>query len=399
MPEDELFNSIILSIPQWYSAVCGCEMLTIAINQNSYNFYSHRKPTPALLQLLQFINNNTATWLSKISKNPTLSELGNVRQEIALEWLRIHNGSINWRKLFRYLETLRFRTFENTSVSINLVISSAQGTQDITDKNIEKILDPLASSPRAFFRVDHALRFISYEEIMWGSIVDTDDYKFHPEFLNPLFSVLKKSEYAVHLSQRGEIVILNGGGLLASYRKGGWQVYDVNTFKNSITSILGDYRVGCNIFEIMFDLSYRRHGALLVYDPTHVVLPNVINSTSLISSGSRSADAARAMLSADVRSIKMGNTRQIDRKKQLFLEVASIDGAVIFDKLEVLAIGAMINPHPSVGSHVGARTTAFQSAFLWGGMPVKVSSDGDISLLFKSNNSSGATCKSSLEFV
>jgi hypothetical protein len=72
-----------------------------------------------------------------------------------------------------------------------------------------------------------------------------------------------------------------------------------------------------------------------------------------------------------------------DRRKRLLLEVAGIDGAVVFDKENILAIGAMISPHPKVGSETGARTTAAKSAFLWGGTPAKVSADGDVTIFFK----------------
>jgi DNA integrity scanning protein DisA with diadenylate cyclase activity len=66
------------------------------------------------------------------------------------------------------------------------------------------------------------------------------------------------------------------------------------------------------------------------------------------------------------------------------MEVASIDGAVIFDANNVLAIGAVIETHEDVGSQAGARSTAALSAYHWGGRPVKVSSDGEISVYFAS---------------
>ena len=50
----------------------------------------------------------------------------------------------------------------------------------------------------------------------------------------------------------------------------------------------------------------------------------------------------------------------------------------------------MIKSHDDVSDHPGARTTAANSAFLFGGIPVKVSSDGDITILFRSLGPSGS---------
>ena len=47
------------------------------------------------------------------------------------------------------------------------------------------------------------------------------------------------------------------------------------------------------------------------------------------------------------------------------------------------AIGARL--HPTQGQ-VGARSTAALSAYYWDGHPIKVSSDGDVTVYFKSND-------------
>jgi len=64
--------------------------------------------------------------------------------------------------------------------------------------------------------------------------------------------------------------------------------------------------------------------------------------------------------------------------------MASIDGAIVFDNDHILAIGALVRSHPDVGSQLGARATAARSSFLWGARHIKVSSDGDVTVYFKS---------------
>ena len=58
----------------------------------------------------------------------------------------------------------------------------------------------------------------------------------------------------------------------------------------------------------------------------------------------------------------------------------------MFDDDRLLAVGALVRSHPSVGSQLGARTTAARSAYLWGAHPIQVSSDGDVSIYFRSKN-------------
>lgn len=170
-------------------------------------------------------------------------------------------------------------------------------------------------------------------------------------------------------------------GIITVCRKGKWHVYDVQTMKNCICDIVSEYRVGCNMFELLLDFSYKRHGALLIYDPEHKVIENIVNKESLLLNNEL-IDISREMLSPSVSCINMGGQNMSLRKKRIMIELASMDGALIFDSNSILAFGSMIKTHPKAGNHSGARETAFESAFLYGGRPFKVSSDGDISIRF-----------------
>jgi hypothetical protein len=72
---------------------------------------------------------------------------------------------------------------------------------------------------------------------------------------------------------------------------------------------------------------------------------------------------------------------------------------VIFDDNSLLAFGAMIKPHHLVEGVEGARSTAAESAFRWGGVPAKVSADGDITILFKSAGAGKRRCNARLSFL
>ena len=84
--------------------------------------------------------------------------------------------------------------------------------------------------------------------------------------------------------------------------------------------------------------------------------------------------------------ISVGRRAGSLRRKRRLIEMSGVDGAVVFDDERLLAVGALIRSHPDVGNQLGARATAARSAFLWGGRPIKVSSDGDVTIHFKSRN-------------
>ena len=366
MSDRLVIKAVIDSVPQWYESDYGPFTYELSLNGQTVNFCSQRPLTPLLSELFEYSKEKLEIWKKQLPAIPTPSSINNIRQEIAITWLKKQDSSIAWNKLIAYMEELCFRTYENDAVTLNLIISEGNGSHDITTKEIQKILDPIGCSLQTYIHVDKKLKFIDYKEILWSDITDSKDYKFNPEFLQPFKSILKQGQYSVHLTKKGDIVIMSHYGLLVTCRKGQWTIYDASTFKNCIVDIVGNYRVGCNLFEIMLDLSYKRHGALLVYDPKHLVIDHIVNRDSVISGKNPTPDLAREILSKAILPIKMENVSHSARKKRLFLEVACLDGAIVFDSSKVFAFGSMIETHPDTGSQLGARSTAARSAYLWG---------------------------------
>lgn len=389
---DALLSAIVDLVPQWYDAAFGPHQETLTVGGVTRTFQSTRRLTPELSRLRNVARSQLGTWLDTLSDPPRPRELEAIQETLVLKWLEMTTPPVDWVKLFSYVERLRQRSYENAAIVLNLLVGEEVGSQDITDPSIQKVLDPLASSPHVYLRVDRELQFVGCEDVLWTEVDDSDDYKLHPEFLHPVYEHLGDDEVSVHLTARGDLILMDAQGLLAAQRKGAWYVYDSATFKNALVDALGGnahYRVGANLFEVAFDLSYKRHGALLVYDPGHAVLPHVINKESVLYGDDAQPDAARAMLSDVASEIAMGAIGHAERRKRILLELASLDGAVLFDAERVLAVGAMVNPHPDVGGHPGARTTAAESAYRWGGTAIKVSSDADVSVFFRSQGRSG----------
>lgn len=390
MIEAEIAAEIIGLVPHWYQAEIGPHKYSLSVGEYRTHFYNHRKLTPALDEFLSQIQKRIKDiQLHYFGTFPSLIDV--LLESFAIEWLRLHAPKIDWKKLVKYLDKLSRRTFENQPVALNLVVVPGEGKGDITEAHLQKVFDQLASSPMTFLVVDADLQLIEYGEVVPSKLNGHLSYKFYPELLHPIHCMLQDGEFSAHLTPEGDLVIMNNEGLLAARRKRKWKVYDMRTFKNGLAHCLGNQEVGATLFEIVFDLSYHRHGALLIYDPRHCTLDHIRNEASVIYSGWRerkgpSSDAAsgQALVGPSMANLAMGEGLAALRWKRRLIELARVDGAVIFDDAHLLAVGAIIEAHPRVGNQLGAKATAARSAYLWGAHPVKVSSDGDVTVYFKS---------------
>ncbi len=390
--EAEIAAEIIGLVPHWYQAECGPERYLLKVRDHRHVFYNHRKLTPDLDTFLSTVQRRLRDLqLEHFQTFPSLIDV--LLENYAIDWLRIHSPQTDWVKLIKYLEELSRRTHENQPVALNLIVQPGLGRGDITQPRLQKILDQLASSSFSYLAVDASLRLIDYGEVGWSQVNGDLSYKFYPEFLHPLHCVLEEGQVSAHLTTQGDLIFMNKEGLLAARRKRKWKIYDVRTFKNSLALCLGKYTVGANLFEIVFDLSFKRSGALLIYDPGHQTRHHILNKESIIYSGWKESlrldpelVSGQVMIGRSVEHLAMGEGVGALRLKQRLIELARVDGAVVFDDNHLLAVGAIIQAHPSVGSQLGARTTAARSAYLWGAHPVKVSADGDVTIYFKSRH-------------
>jgi hypothetical protein len=108
-------------------------------------------------------------------------------------------------------------------------------------------------------------------------------------------------------------------------------------------------------------------------------------------------ESGQSLIASSVGNLALGKGPGTPQWKRRLIELAKVDGALVFDDEHLLAVGAIIAPHPSAGVQLGARATAARSAYLWGARPVNVSSDGDVTVYFKSR-SGDEECDAVMEF-
>lgn len=403
MLEAEIATEIIGLVPHWYQAEHGPQRFSLQVAEQSFSFCNHGPLTPSLETFLDHIQRQVKEiQLHYFEAFPGLVDV--LLESLAVEWLRMHDARTDWRRLVRYLDDLSRRTFENQPVALNLIIRPGEGEGDITLAHWQKVFDQLASSPMTFLVVDPQLRLLDYAEVQWSELRGELAYKFYPEMLHPMHSVVTDGELSVQLTPLGDLVFMNQGGLIAARRKRKWKIYDMPTFREGLAACMGQPAVGANLLEVVFDLSFRRYGSLLIYDPTHDTRRHIRNESSIVFAGWKAYPAAepsptgQALIGRFIGDLAMGDAPGALRWKRRLIELARVDGALIFDERHILAVGAIIETHPQAGGQSGARTAAARSAYLWGARPTKISSDGDVTVHFASRHGD-QVCDAELNFL
>lgn len=400
MHERELLHQIMDTVPHWYQADHATYRYPLEVGGVELVFASHSALSPDLAAVYDFIGSRLRNWAESLPEVVTLRDLSSIRREVVIAWLRRHDPQVEWEKLFAWADNLEFRSSENRAVTLNLVLSPGIGGTDITEVSLQKGLDSVATSGLVFVEVDKSLRFLDYRQITREDICRISAPSFNPEFLDQFASVLGPGQWSVHITEAGDTIVLDRGGLMATCRKGRWIIYDRQALIEAASSIFGGREVAANILLSALDLSYRRHGALLVFDPDRRVVDHVVDRACRIIDPERAPSGVHALLGPRASTIKIGATREREHQRKLLLELATIDGAVLFDREAVLAFGAILHLHDGARGWLGARTTAAHSAHLWGGVPVMISADGEMTIVFESRDPvTGESCPASLSLL
>jgi hypothetical protein len=394
-PEDFIAQGIFDLVPHWYRAEHGPHQFKLEIGAGTFSFCAHQPLSADWQALRDEAGSRAKSFLSLAQTLKGLHLLEHMQDSFAVFWLARRFSWVDWKSLVQYLSAAARRSYENRPVSANFIISrKVQGRLSILDPCLNKFLDPLTSSPDLFLGLDGSLALVDLDQLSWANRKSAVTYKYHSEYLANFWTHLDEDEVAVHLSSQGDCWFLSRDGLLASRRRARWCLHDTKALRQAFVEIFQNEWIGTNLMAIAYSLSFERRGALLIFDPRQTVVEHLLNPESRFGGA---ADVARSLLEPAVSKIKLSDPLPIDRKL-LLTGAAGMDGAVIFSADRILAVGAMVQPHSAAGKFVGARATAAFSAYLHGGIPIQVSSDGDLTLYFKSANGE-KRCDAQMSFL
>jgi DNA integrity scanning protein DisA with diadenylate cyclase activity len=139
--------------------------------------------------------------------------------------------------------------------------------------------------------------------------------------------------------------------------------------------------VACSLFQILFDISMKRHGGLLILDDPSNINQYVGKGIERNSTSPLNVIFTHSAFSGLVYSIP---------EVRKLVELSSIDGALILDLHgNLLQVGSMIMSHPSTPNRFGMREAAAYSATKHGATAFKVSADGHMSMFFSTPRHTG----------
>ena len=355
-------------------------------------------PVQKLRALNAYFESRIPFYLSlEISYEKLLCEL--IELDIVTKWLEIKDFNLNYNLILDFLKKLESRTNENSNIGYNFIINFDIKSDQMNFFEIEehKSLDLIGESNYTYIELDKNYNFIDYNCIN-NVIVEDDSIKdFLPNFLNPLKSLFlpKTKKLGISKTKIGDIIIYSKSGLLASKRKGHWKIYDPTQIKNTFVDIISNtgasgpgYWIAHNLYQLSIELSYKRHGALIIFaKENNMDLENIIsNKESIISNVN--TNKINVLLKNTIEKIDL-STRSSSRKYfPILIELASIDGAMtISNEGKIYSFSSIIKSHEAV-NRVGARSTAAWSAIEISPNVVvlKISSDGEIEMIFKRFN-------------
>lgn len=390
MTKDQLAKIIDNIIPHIllnennYNLDWGKEII-LELNHDNYSYISYNTAGKGgkIGTLFNYIEDNSETYCD-LNLNSFNLESRYVIRDISSKWLEIQTdiSQPEWIIILDILEKIKNRTYENLPIVLNLILDpNSTGTVSLTNKHDIKLFDLLAGSNYTYFVIDKDLYIIDYKCISWSETSDKKTYSSLPNFLQP-FSHLLENKIGISLTHSGDIIIYNSTGMIISERKYNCTVYENSLTKNLYRDILypTKYGIACNLFDISWDISYRRHGALIIVTKDSFFENHIVNKESIFNSSE--CMGLRKELSKSFANVSLKNTGEI-KCRSIFLELSSVDGAVILNGTDgsIKAFGSIVETATSVSGTSGARSTAAKSASTYNDMfPIKISSDGDITL-------------------
>ncbi len=370
---------IIDMIPHWFEAKEGPLAVPLPFAPALANCFSHVPISEMMEKFLEEVDRSLPDLAKRCAGFSESLSIELLQDHYALKWLELHAPRIHWRRILDYDQEASRRTYENEPIRFHMLISSGCGRSDLLAQKTNGI-DPLTNAPNTLLRIDETLRFMGYESVTFA-MTDENVPGWCPNSLAPYRAMMLEDEWSVHRTPTGDFIVMNGGAIIAAKHENRWKLYDTPSLRGMLASLLGSEQLGLRTLELALDISFRRRGALLVYDPTDVLSAHVTNPRSYFVRDDQTASIHDA-LTPSLRPLSLAALDYSRANNDLLAGAASLDGALLYDDNHILAIGAMVRTHEDVKAQLGARTLAAISAHRHGATPIKVSSDGDITLYF-----------------
>ena len=202
----------------------------------------------------------------------------------------------------------------------------------------------------------------------------------------------------VHYQSNGDVFLLGQEHysaqkkytVIASRRNRQWHCYDMDLLETLFRARFNNNQIGKSLLKIALELSYERHGGLIIYDQfRRLSHQQVLNPQSSDIHSSR--DPFLKNFSTLIRSTPKKALSIAPGSMQILKNLMTLDGCVIFDDEGLQSVGSILSlqthhTDPAVeealqsafSSILGGRNAASLYASALGGIALKISQNGTI---------------------
>ena len=118
----------------------------------------------------------------------------------------------------------------------------------------------------------------------------------------------------------------------------------------------------------------------------HILNPESIIRHDRAATAGRPRSSGQSLIGRSDRRHCGGEEGRFAERKRRLIEMACVDGAVVFDDDNLLAVGALIRSHPAWETNWAPEPPPPAPPIFGAAIPIKVSSDGDVTIYFKSRD-------------
>jgi len=222
-----------------------------------------------------------------------------------------------------------------------------------------------------------------------GSYKHQNNRSLLAEKLESFIQITRKQDvyFSIHVLDNGDIVIANKKGIVAAKRDNQWRIYILKALKDFykerfVTLYDKKYSIfGQQILHIAMKLSYRRKGAILIFDSKESTVFGKTYSKNFNQERQKILDELLGNLFVKT---KTGSVKI--NKEDVFMDIASQDGAMICSETKMIASNTFLIGDDNGTIEVqGARELAANIAFRSNEektIIIKISEDGKMKVFF-----------------
>jgi len=396
----DLIDAIVETIPQFFGPIeqdnslnerdnkYRKHLFTLYDNVTNEKFTIFGTLSKDVQPIIAFIKKNFGKWCELIRTKEEL--LGKrVQVDILNEWLSIStkNEGIAWATIVQAIDELCVHNNENNGKTFNIVVKKAD-TSNISLHDFLKKYKKLTLSDSVYFSINTNMNIIEFNMIE-GSYKHQNNRSLLAEKLESFIQITRKQDvyFSIHVLDNGDIVIANKKGIVAAKRDNQWRIYILKALKDFykerfVTLYDKKYSIfGQQILHIAMKLSYRRKGAILIFDSKESTVFGKTYSKNFNQERQKILDELLGNLFVKT---KTGSVKI--NKEDVFMDIASQDGAMICSETKMIASNTFLIGDDNGTIEVqGARELAANIAFRSNEektIIIKISEDGKMKVFF-----------------